>query len=439
MSTHPLSDADDALPISAPGGERRLKALPGSGPSSSEPLRLLYVSHSFPPQGRLLENLGGMQRVATELRGALAAHPRVRLTTRALRTTWAATPYRVGPFLARMLVDLPWTVARERIDAVLFSSPVTAALALPLRPWLAARGVRLATITYGLDLTATNPAWRALVRATLGAMDDVFAISRATAEASVARGATRERVRIVPCGVDLARFPPVRDRGVERRRLEGWMEGKGFPVETDALLVAGVGRHVRRKGFTWFVERVMPLLPPSVVFLLAGDGPETPAIREAVARGGLQARVRVLGRVEDAELAMLYRGADLFVMPNVPVAGDMEGFGVVALEAGLAGLPTVASALEGILDAVTDGANGDLVPAGDARAFANAVLRYHRAPAWLAERSARAREWVASRYGWNAVADLFVRPLDERRTGAAQAGARSAAAARTSASPHTMP
>jgi phosphatidylinositol alpha-1,6-mannosyltransferase len=438
MSTHPLSDGDDALSIPALRGERRLKALTG-GESAAAPLRLLYVSHSFPPEGRPLENLGGMQRVATELRGALAADPRVRLTTRALRTTWAATPYRVGPFIARMLADLPWTVARERADAVLFSSPVTATLALPLRPWLAARGVRLATITYGLDLTATNFAWRSLVRATLRAMDDVFAISRATAEASVARGARQELVRVVPCGVDLGRFPPVRDRAAERSRLVAWLASVDGPLPADALLLAGVGRHVRRKGFAWFVERVMPLLPPDVVFLLAGDGPETPAIREAAARAGMEDRVRMLGRVTDGELADLYRGADLFVMPNLPVPGDMEGFGVVALEAGLAGLPTVAAELEGIRDAVTVGANGDLVPPGDARAFASAVLRYHRAPALLAERSARAREWVASRYGWSAVADLFVRALADRRPAAAQAGARSVAPPLSASSPQRIP
>jgi phosphatidyl-myo-inositol dimannoside synthase len=436
MSTQPAPNGNAELSVAATRGERRLRALPARGARAGE-LRLLYVSHSFPPEGRPMENLGGMQRVATELCGALAAHPHVRLTTRALRTTWAATPYRLVPFGLRMLADLPLTVVRERIDAILFSSPVTAQLAIGFGPWLKRRGVRLATITYGLDLTATHPAWRALVAATLRRMDDVFAISRATADAALARGAAPDRVRVVPCGVDVGRFPPVRDRAAERRRLLAWLASAGYSVDGDALLVAGVGRHVRRKGFAWFVEQVMPLLPADVVFLLAGDGPETPDIRDTVERTGLGERVRMLGRVAEDELAALYRGADLFVMPNVSVPGDMEGFGVVALEAGLAGLPTVAAGIEGILDAVTDGANGDLVPAGGARAFADAIARYRGAPAHLAERSARAREWVASRFGWSAVSDLFVRAIVDGRAAAAQAGERPVAAPSVSATSST--
>ena len=69
----------------------------------------------------------------------------------------------------------------------------------------------------------------------------------------------------------------------------------------------------------------------------------TPAVRDAVGRHGLAERVRILGRVGEELLATLYSGADLFVMPNIPVPGDMEGFGVVMLEAGLNGLPVLAA------------------------------------------------------------------------------------------------
>ncbi|MDB4951542.1 MAG: glycosyl transferase family 1 [Gemmatimonadetes bacterium] len=448
MSTHPepLFDGErhgsPPLPV-VQAARRHLRVAGASadaGAGADRPLRLLYVSHSFPPEGRLLDNLGGMQRVATELHDALAAHPGVRLTSRVLRSTSAATPFRIGPFLAGLLVELPRLVARERIDAVLFSSPVTAALALPLRPFLAAHGVRLATIAYGLDVTSPLPVWRSIARGALRAMDDVFAISRATAEACIARGAQADRVRVVPCGIDTRRFPAVQDRRAERRALLASLStGDAGPIADGALLLAGVGRHVRRKGFAWMVDAVMPLLPADVVFLLAGEGPETGAVREAVARRGLAGRVRLLGRVSDADLARLYRGADLFVMPNVPVAGDMEGFGVVILEAGLSGLPTVGTALEGIRDAVTEGENGDLVPAGDARAFADAVLRFHRDRPLLAERSARARRFVAPRFEWGDVADRFVRALGEAQGARAQPAGRSGGGSLSVSSPQRMP
>ena len=80
--------------------------------------------------------------------------------------------------------------------------------------------------------------------------------------------------------------------------------------------------------------------------------------------------MRVLGQVSEALLVTLFQGSDLFVMPNIPVAGDLEGFGVVMLEAGLCGLPIVAAELEGIRDVVREGENGVLVSPGDAVAFA---------------------------------------------------------------------
>ena len=60
----------------------------------------------------------------------------------------------------------------------------------------------------------------------------------------------------------------------------------------------------------------------------------------------------MIGEVSDDMLAAAYRSADVMVMPNIPVRGDMEGFGLVALEAAAAGLPVVASRIEGITDAI---------------------------------------------------------------------------------------
>src|SRR5690625_7613993 len=84
----------------------------------------------------------------------------------------------------------------------------------------------------------------------------------------------------------------------------------------------------------------------------------------------------MLGRLSEVDLSRLYRGADLFVMPNIPVEGDMEGFGVVMLEAGLSGLPVVASSLEGILDVVEEGNNGHLIESGNGWEAAEASDRH---------------------------------------------------------------
>jgi phosphatidyl-myo-inositol dimannoside synthase len=97
-------------------------------------------------------------------------------------------------------------------------------------------------------------------------------------------------------------------------------------------------------------------------------------------------------------------------MPNVVVAGDVEGFGLVALEASVAGLPVVAARLQGIVDAVHDGGNGELVDSGDAAGFARAVLgALARSPA---ERAAM-REYTVAHFSWRAMADAYDKAVVE--------------------------
>jgi len=113
-------------------------------------------------------------------------------------------------------------------------------------------------------------------------------------------------------------------------------------------------------------------------------------------------------------LRTLYRGGDLFVMPNIHVPGDIEGFGVVMLEAGMCGMPVLAADLEGISDVVREGENGHLVPSRDAAAFERAVLAWLGDRARLAAASRAAARWTARTYSWEGIADRFVEIFRER-------------------------
>lgn len=381
-------------------------------------LRVLYVSHSFPPEGRPLDNVGGMQRVATELHDALARHPQVELHGLLLRTSWRWTHARMPAFGARMLREIPRLVQAHGIDVVLFSSLVTAAMAaVTLERRVRAAGASLAAIVVGRDATLPFGPYQRWVPRVFRALDRVMPISRATEAECVARGLDPVRVRRIPCGVDTARLGPPADRGAARRALQARLGDAAAPLPADALLLCSVGRHMERKGFHWFVDGVMPLLSPRVHFWLAGEGPMTGAVRDAVERHGLAPRVRVLGRLDEADLALLLRGSDLFVMPNIPVPGDIEGFGVVMLEAGLAGLPVLAARLEGIEDVVVDGHTGHLVPAGDAAAFAGRIAGYLDHREELARLGVQAAAHVRAEFDWDAVAEQFVRELREVRGG----------------------
>lgn len=386
-------------------------------------MRILYVSHSFPAPGRPLSNVGGMQRVAVGLHRALQSHADVALDEIVLETSWRWTGVRTPAFLLKLLLELPRRAREHRADVVLFSSMVTASVATVLGERLRRAGIRTGVIPVGRDVTLPNPVYQRLVPRILGAVDFVFPISRATAGTCLVRGAASDRVHVVPCGIELPPPPTRADRAAARQLLLERLRGAGHSLPDDALLLLSVGRHQERKGFHWFVQNVAPRLPPRTIYLLAGSGPMTPEIERRVVAGGVQDRVILLGQVDEEMLATLYAGSDLFIMPNIPVQGDIEGFGVVMLEAGASGLPVVAADLEGIQDVIADGGNGRLVRSGDGTAFAEAIEGYQD-PDLRSAASERAARYVHETFGWSAVADQYLSILGENGVASGRAGIR---------------
>jgi phosphatidyl-myo-inositol dimannoside synthase len=147
-----------------------------------------------------------------------------------------------------------------------------------------------------------------------------------------------------------------------------------------------------------------------------GEGPQRPAIRAAIDKHGLQRHVRLLGRAADDLYAAAYNGADVFVMPNIMVPGDMEGFGLVLLEAALCALPVVAADMEGIRDAVADGRNGRLVPSSDAIGFQKSIRHFLDDPAAAKKFGRQSRDYTLQHYRWDTVAghylDIYKKLLD---------------------------
>ncbi len=138
-------------------------------------------------------------------------------------------------------------------------------------------------------------------------------------------------------------------------------------------------------------QRVAPLPGPGL--------PERDRIGSAAAAAGVADRVRIVGQVDDDDRELLMQGSDLFVQPNVRVAGDMEGFGLVVLEATLRGTPTVGSALEGILDALVDGETGVLLPPEQPQAWIDRLTALVRDRDGLARLGVRFGEQARERYG----------------------------------------
>ena len=255
-------------------------------------------------------------------------------------------------------------------------------------------GKPVAISVHGLDMTFPLRLYQAYLRLFLRA-DAIIANSLSTRRIAEARGFTR--VRAIPIGVPERYFAVSRTRNrdaeLERRR--------GGHV---ALLT--VGRLVPRKGAAWFVRNVLPKLP-DVHYVIVGVGPEHDEILRAAAEVGQTDRVWLVGSVSDARLLDILGTSDVFVMPNVRVPGNVEGFGIVAIEASASGLPVVASRLEGIPDAIVDGENGTLVEPEDADAFL-AILRPLVADASeRTTRGERGRAYTERNYSWPQIIEQY--------------------------------
>lgn len=353
--------------------------------------------------------MGGMQRVATALHQALEEHPEVTLYTEVLRTSWAMTHVRFLPFALRLRRHIPRLVAQHHIDVVLFSSMVTASLAVWLRKALPRETVTLATIVHGQDVTLPVGIYQRFVPRVFEALDGVLPVSRATGQACIERGCRPGKVQVIPNGIYPDRFTGSPLQTGHALLTEAFPEAAALPPE--AMVLCSVGRQVKRKGFHWFVEAVMPRLSEQVHYWLAGEGPMRSEIEAAIRRHGLQHRVQLLGRVSEAQLEALYRGTELFVMPNIEVPGDMEGFGVVMLEAGLCQTPALAAGIEGILDVIKEGENGHLVSSKDVDAYVEKIETYAADRDALKRLGVRAEAYVLNTFTWPAIAAQFVRVL----------------------------
>jgi phosphatidylinositol alpha-1,6-mannosyltransferase len=344
-----------------------------------------------------------MQRAARDLLSELGSREDLKLNRVVLACPIREIVWRAPLFFLTLPLRLIQQVWLWRADVVLFAS-LNPALVLPLlAPLLRRPGVRLMAIAHGLDITQGPPIAQWLIRRSLARLDGLICVSRATAEACLERGYPYDRLQVLPNGI------------CQRRQAATCTTGsRGLPVRVPGtFLCLAVGRQIPRKGFAWFVDAVMPLLPDQIHLWLVGTGPQASEIARIIEKRRLEHRVFPLGLLKDADLANVYRLADLFVMPNLRVNQDMEGFGIVMLEAGLNGLYSLASCVDGITDVISD-ANGVLLPARDATAFAREI----NAQAALTseqrqDQSERAAAWIAQRFSWQNLLPRYLGAIEK--------------------------
>jgi glycosyltransferase involved in cell wall biosynthesis len=246
---------------------------------------------------------------------------------------------------------------RERFDVVESFTYDSNLLALPLA-WLAGVPARLAThhgiiegfprVLERLHSTLVN----------IGLASKLVNVSRKVLEQAAAAGIRREHMTVIPNGIPSSEAA-VKQRAATRAELG---------LSDDAPLVLSVGRLVYQKGHEYLIQAMQAVVRrfPKSQAVICGDGPLRGQLDAQIARLGLSTSVRLLGNRLD--IARYLGAADVFVLPS-----RWEGLPVALLEAMDAGLPIVATRVEGVEEVIQRDDEGMLVPPEDTRALVDSV------------------------------------------------------------------
>lgn len=280
-------------------------------------------------------------------------------------------------------------VRREKPD-FLFVGQV---LPLGTVAYLLRRRVPYVVFTHGMDVLMAQKSWRKqrLVKKILEYAKLVVANSEFTRNLLTAYSLQTTAAVVYPCP-DIATDAKRED--VEQLRSKLGLNGK--------KVLLTLGRVVERKGHDTVIKALPEILQhvPEAVYVVAGVGSDLGRLGKMVDDLKLQTAVRFVGKVSDEERPLYYALCDIFVMPSRQIGSDVEGFGIVYLEAAMFGKTSIGGSSGGIPEAILDGKTGALVDPADASAFARVAVQLLRDDALRHELGQNAKARVVHEFRW---------------------------------------
>ena len=275
---------------------------------------------------------------------------------------------------------------------------------------LLSQGLRRAGATKIIALTHGHEVWWAkvwpftLLIRRIGSGVDVLtylgSFTKNEISRSLSKRAQKAMVRIAP-GIDTNHFSPASDSSELKRELD--LEGK--------RVIVSVGRLVHRKGQDKLVEALPRILKshPDAHLLFVGVGPHLEYIHKRAIQLGVLGSISFVGRVQYQELPRFISVGEIFAMPSRSrLAGlEVEGLGIVYLEASACGLPVVGGISGGAPDALLEGETGFAVDGRDPQAVADAIIRLLDDPKLAKKMGERGRQWIIDEWEWRHWSERF--------------------------------
>jgi phosphatidylinositol alpha-1,6-mannosyltransferase len=380
----------------------------------NKPLRLLFVTHNYPPIR------GG---ISTFSQGVAQGLAELGAEVRVLAPVRPDTPARQNPALipipehgtgklrrAAILVPLLREL-RRRPDVIflgslhpygIFVQLLSSLFGVPYA--LAAHGLELLRILHGQNWLGLETG---LAQRTLRGAAAVTTHGQFTAGLARRLAGTDLPLNLIPGAIHVEPFKGVRQH---RDRLNHWT---GLNLD-DSFLLLSVGALRARKGHSQTLKALRLLAPkhPRLYYLIVGEGESRAALQDQTRNLGLEGRVFFLGALPRDDLIYTYQCSDAFIMTSRHLPeGDVEGFGLVYLEANACGLPVIAGNSGGVPDAVRHGETGLLVDPERPELIAAAIESLMNDPDLRRRMGQAGRIW-AEEHDWSRLVPRYLEVLE---------------------------
>jgi glycosyltransferase involved in cell wall biosynthesis len=244
------------------------------------------------------------------------------------------------------------------------------------------KSASLFTVFTHLILLVIKPLMSQLSISTLRKAVRIIAINENTREMIIGLGVKKDRIVIIPPGVDLNRFTPIH----EKKKI-------GFEI-------VSVGYLLKRKGVDILLKAMSVVLKSNqdVILRIVGDGPQYSNLTKSAKDLGISGNVIFQGNVPNIEIEKSYRNSRVFVSMS-----RSESWGQMYLEAMASGLPIISSINDGSQSIIEDGVTGFLVDQEDFQAMANKIIYFSRNKDKIVEMGNNARRRVEEKFDWDKV------------------------------------
>jgi len=353
-------------------------------PTNKKP-SVIFITRSYPPA------TGGMEKFSYELTSSLSTR------TKTLVIANKRGFYFIPLFIFISFFRALWKI--NQFDTIHIGDPVLSFVGFLLKK-LARKPVIIEV--HGLDIVWDSKIYQWYLQKFFKKFDLYICISSHVENLLKSKFGVIN-TKVIPPGINDVYFKSLPPDSNSFRNIN---------LENKNILLT-VGRLIKRKGVSWFVENVIPKLPANTLFLIAGDGSEKDNIQKIIDIKKLNQQVFLLGKVTNEELGFLYNRSNIFIMPNISIPNDAEGFGLVTLEAASCGLPVIASQIEGITEAIKNGENGILVESKNTNAFVKEINSF------LANKDAaksfglKARLFTLENFSWPIISQKYLDAFKE--------------------------